>query len=117
MILEITGAAFISLAQAPKITESTASIDPLFNPNFDGANNINLFDGMSGWLKEDEKICIEFAVELSPASAINDEPLEIQATVAGVPTNVVGERIPDLVNGGNFIISDLSDAGREPGTG
>ncbi|WP_405608144.1 gliding motility-associated C-terminal domain-containing protein [Polaribacter sp. Asnod1-A03] len=44
----------------PFIQNSTATIEPILNTNYNGKTDINFFDGNSGVLKKDEFITIEF---------------------------------------------------------
>ena len=43
----------------PTISSSTATQVPNLNPNYDGINDLNIFDGSSGLLKPDEYIVVE----------------------------------------------------------
>jgi len=60
-LTSICGGNIISL-NTPFIQNSTATIDPTLNINFNGTSDINLFDGSSGVLKADEIITVQFSV-------------------------------------------------------
>ena len=60
-LTSICGGNIISL-NTPFIQNSTATIDPTLNINFNGTSDINLFDGSSGVLKADEIITVRFSV-------------------------------------------------------
>ena len=60
-LTSICGGNIISLS-TPFIQNSTATIDPSLNINFNGTSDINLFDGSSGVLKADEIITVQFSV-------------------------------------------------------
>lgn len=49
----------------PVIKKSTATQKPNLNSNFNGASNIELFDGTSGLLKKEESITLELTVTFS----------------------------------------------------
>jgi len=54
----ICGSAPVSFS-APVIVSSTASENPVLNPNYDGVSDINIFDGSSGTLMSDQNIVVE----------------------------------------------------------
>ena len=60
-LTSICGGNIVSFS-TPFIQNSTASIDPVLNINFNGTSDINLFDGSSGILKVDEIVTIQFSV-------------------------------------------------------
>ena len=60
-LTSICGGNIISLS-TPFIQNSTATIDPTLNINFNGTSDINIFDGSSGILKVDEIITVQFSV-------------------------------------------------------
>jgi gliding motility-associated-like protein len=49
----------------PIIKKSTAIINPILDPSFNGVSNINIFDGSSGKLKINESITVEFTVKFN----------------------------------------------------
>ena len=46
----------------PFIENSTATADPILNPNYNGTSDINFFDGTSGILMRGETITVQFTV-------------------------------------------------------
>jgi gliding motility-associated-like protein len=60
-LTSICGGNIVSFS-TPFIQNSTATIDPTLNINFNGTSDINLFDGSSGILKADEIVTIQFSV-------------------------------------------------------
>ena len=94
------GGAFIGVVTPPSITASTATTDPTLNAGWDGSGDVEIFDGVSGYLEANETITVQITVEIDPdnPAAIYDSitgdgntDLENQATTSGTdpgdPTN------------------------------
>jgi len=82
------GTAFVAITAAPVITASTATMNPVVDPSYNGAGNI--FDGMSGELLPGESITVQVCAEVNPDAA-------------GAPSVLV-----------DITITDSSDAGVDP---
>ena len=85
------GASYVGLISGPTITANTGTPDL---PNASGVIFPNLFDGISGLLKPDESIKVEFTVELNPNESGNLEMLTNQAEA--IVTNRFDNEITDL---------------------
>lgn len=108
------GDGFINLVKDPEVIESTATTLPTLNPNYDGANNTEMFDGMSGLMEKGQKICYRFTIEIDPDAIPN--ALLAQAELEGGVVNDSGVEVPDLINGGQSKERDLTDSGLDPST-
>ena len=97
----------------PEIQNSTATTDPILNPNYNGITDINLFDGTSGLLEPDQSITIQFTVlfyedciSSNRVTFSAKNPLNTTVTSSGsVPVNA----FTDTDNDGITNFNDLDD--------
>ncbi len=85
------GANYVGLISGPTITINAGTPDL---PNLSGVIFPNLFDGVSGELKPDESIKVEFTVELNPNESGSLERLSNQAEA--IVTNRFNNEVSDL---------------------
>ncbi|WBX74494.1 cadherin-like domain-containing protein [Tenacibaculum pacificus] len=69
----------IITVSTPVIQNSTATINPILNPLYNGVTDINFFDGNSGILEANESITIQFSV-LFNEECIGDSTVDFLAT-------------------------------------
>ncbi|MBU6342347.1 MAG: MSCRAMM family adhesin SdrC, partial [Bacteroidetes bacterium] len=116
------GAAFLMTMGAPTVINTTwecgtAALPqqlPVANANFNGASDINLFNGTSGLLWPGEKVVVRYVFEVKPSNipAPASLYLQFQANGSGKAVNYQGQPIPDYFNGGQqFLATDLSNDG------
>ncbi|MEI6882541.1 MAG: GEVED domain-containing protein, partial [Bacteroidota bacterium] len=114
------GAAFLMTMGAPQVINSTWECGtaanpqqiPTVNANFNGASDVNLFNGTSGLIWPGEKIVVRYIFEVKPSNV--PEPaslnLQFQASGSGKAVNYQGQPILDYFNGGaQFMTTDLSN--------
>ena len=110
-------ASFLELTDDARYISSNAQQDPVLNTNWDGGlMDAELFNGTTGLLYPDEIITIEFSMEIDPDLVGGGFIHAAQATVRARVIDAQGMPVPDLINGGNLSVSDLSDAGYDPKT-
>lgn len=98
----------------PAISSSDAQQDPVLAANYDGSTNIALFNGTSGLLWPNQKVCIRMRFELNPTAPGAPNAPDVQALIKGFAVNFQNVPIPDFINGGQFMVNDLSDDGDDP---
>ncbi|NNF36555.1 MAG: hypothetical protein HKN68_20805, partial [Saprospiraceae bacterium] len=111
----LLGPAYVGIAPGgdPVIVSTTASVDPVINPSFDGTDlNPNIFDGVSGILNGCDSIRVAFIVEINPELAIDPSELYNQANAMG---NYEGETVMDLTDSGTDPKSTNPDGEKDTG--
>lgn len=99
---------------APAISSSDAQQNPVLAANYDGTTNINLLDGTSGLLWPNQKVCIRMRFEMNPTAPGAPFAPDVQAIIKGFAVNFQNVPIPDFINGGQYMVNDLSDDGDNP---
>ncbi len=99
---------------APAISSSDAQQNPGLAANYDGNTNFALFNGTSGLLWPNQKVCVRMRFELKPTVPGAPNAPDVQALIKGFAVNFQNVPIPDFINGGQFMVNDLSDDGDNP---
>ena len=103
------GVAYVSITEAPQITNSTAQVDPNVSASFPA----NMFDGTSGTLVPGEQITVEFTVEVDPAAVDPINPFTNQAEAQG--SSPASNLVTDLSDSGDNPTDEVSTGGDNDG--
>ena len=99
----------ISFTQ-PVISSSTATQTPILNPNYDGINDINIFDGNSGVLMTGETVIVEFSVTFSEdCVGLNSMTFEGSNPIGEVVTSTATVDVTASTDTDNDGISNVDD--------
>lgn len=97
----------------PEIISSTATTDPNINPNFDGDNDINIFDGTSGLLMTGESITVEltavFYEDCIGFNTVDFSATDPSGSSAGSSSTVPINAFTDTDNDGITNVNDIDD--------
>ena len=94
-LMKYFGPAYYGLLTLPVITSSTASGNPMLNPNFNGISDTDIFVYGTGALYSGEEIQISFTVELDP-------------NANGAQTQLLNSVYGGGESGGAFVYNDVS---------
>ena len=89
---------YVFTNSVPEIIYSTASGNPLINPDFNGISHTNIFLPGTGWLQYNQVLTVRFTVELNP-------------NAPGALTNYVNVAYGGGIGNGGYVGADLSGGG------
>jgi gliding motility-associated-like protein len=97
----------------PEIVSSTATIDPNINPNYDGINDIDIFDGSSGLINTGEFITVEITLVFSEdcvgENTINFSGVDPVGNLAASEASIPVDTSNDNDNDGISNLIDIDD--------
>ena len=108
------GTTFQGVVSDPETVFSDANDTPTLNDAYDGSNDLFIGDGR---LDPDEKITVEFTIEIDPEAAGAPVNPSIQFEITAFGIDLAGDPIPDPGDPMEQLeVTDLSDDGIDPKT-
>ncbi len=109
----VCGGNIIRITKMPFIKESTATTKPVLNTAFNGTTDVNIFDGVSGFLEPDQYVIVEFTVVFdedcigaNTSEFSGEDPLMNTVSSSG---NVTVNATTDTDNDGISNANDIDD--------
>ncbi len=97
----------------PEIVSSTATVNPNLNPNYDGINDIDIFDGNSGLINTGESITVEITLVFSEdcigENIINFSGVDPVGNLAASEASIPVDTSNDNDNDGISNLIDIDD--------
>lgn len=97
------GTAYLGIVPGgePRITHSTAIMDPVLNTGFDGDSDIDIFESDPNCLSPGQRVVVRYTIEVNPNAPLRPDTAKNQAYAGGI------DPCMDMV-------TDLSDTGDDP---